>query len=85
MPPRESGRFPLDKTCIVKYLTGVSERKRKKAKKRMGRPPLPAAKRRSVFLAVRCTPGEYAELKRDAKAKGMSMGRMLIDAWRRTR
>jgi len=56
--------------------------KKRRAKARMGRPPLPAAKRRSERVTVRMTPGEYARLQARARRAGLPLGVYLMSPWR---
>lgn len=41
--------------------------------KKLGRPPIPKSKRRSVFLRVRVTAAEREALRLDAKQAGLSV------------
>jgi predicted HicB family RNase H-like nuclease len=51
-----------------------------KKKKRMGRPPLPKAKRRSVRLSFRMTAALHKAVLEAAKREGKSVGKYVTDA-----
>jgi len=47
------------------------------ARKRKGRPPLPAGEKRSSLLVVRLTDAEHEKLRGNAKAAGVSVTRLI--------
>jgi len=49
----------------------------------MGRPPLPASKRRSKRVLVCLTPADYRKAKAAAKAAGVPLATFLATAWKR--
>ena len=53
--------------------------------KKRGPKPKPAGEKQAYRVSVNMTRAEFAQLKRDAKAKGVSLAAVFLDAWRRTR
>jgi predicted HicB family RNase H-like nuclease len=51
-----------------------------KRKKRMGRPPLPKAQRRSVKVSFRATAALHSAVVEAAKREGKSVGKYITDA-----
>jgi len=56
-----------------------------KPKKKMGRPPIPAADRRTEFYMVRMTPTERRTIETEAKNRGVSVAGLLMAPWRKER
>jgi len=58
-----------------------------KRKKRPGpgRPPKAKADRHSVFVGLRVTPAEAAELNREARESGKTRSEIILGAWRERR
>lgn len=54
----------------------MGKRKTKEAK--MGRPPLPATKKRSYRATVRLTPGQYTRLIRGAKKEHLTLSAYIL-------
>ena len=52
------------------------------AKKKMGRPPKPKAKRQDRQITVYATVSEYRAIKREAREQGVSLSEVLIRPWR---
>ncbi len=50
--------------------------------KKMGRPPVPENKRRGEIITLRVTARERAQLKAEAKRKGVSVSDLLMRPWR---
>jgi len=61
-------------------LSGSKYSQDMKRKVRMGRPPIPAAQRKSVKLSLRVTTSLHKAVSRAAKAQGQSIGRYINDA-----
>lgn len=57
-------------------------RKTKKTSKRMGRPPKSTKEKQSGKALVSLTPGEFAELKADARKAGLSLSAYLAHCWK---
>ncbi len=49
---------------------------------RPGRPPMPAAERKSVMVLVRMTEAEQAHLKALAATAGLSLAALIMRPWR---
>ena len=56
---------------------------RHKKRSRMGRPPLPEGTAKQVVLSIRVAALELQALKAEAKQRGISMGNLLLEPWRR--
>ena len=59
-------------------------KKKAKTGARMGRPPVPAKRRKSVNLCLRVTPGEQKRLLAEAKRRGCTVTDLLLEPWRKT-
>jgi len=55
---------------------------KKKARKKMGRPPIPAEKRRGIILSVRMTKAERAQLEAEARKAKCTIADILMRPWR---
>ena len=53
-----------------------------KKRKKMGRPPLPAERRKSRMVGVKLTPSDYAALTREAKAANLPRALFLVKCWK---
>lgn len=58
---------------------------KKKPHARMGRPPVKAENRRSKFVTVRFTQGEYRQVAADAKNAGQTVAEYLRFCWQERR
>jgi len=58
---------------------------KKKPKKRMGRPPKPAAEKQSEAIMVRVTPGERKQLEAEARRLGVPLAVVLTALWRESK
>ena len=54
-----------------------------KKRKRMGRPPLPKGKARTLHVTVRLNAEELRRLKATAKRRGVSVSELLMESWRK--
>jgi uncharacterized protein (DUF1778 family) len=54
-----------------------------KKRKKMGRPPLKANKRRTAIITLRLKPSERKQLEKDAKAKGLTLSTYLLECWKK--
>jgi hypothetical protein len=59
------------------------ERVKTRKRKRMGRPPLPASKRKSAVVRVRLTPGERRRFEAMARSNGTGLSEVLMKPWRK--
>jgi hypothetical protein len=55
---------------------------KKKARKKMGRPPIPKEKRKSIIRSVRMTEAELALLESEAKKARGTIADILMRPWR---
>ena len=71
--------FLLDICAALKYNMVM------KTKKKMGRPPIPAAERLGEPITVRVTKAERAALEAEAKRLGVSLSALMMLPWREPR
>jgi hypothetical protein len=55
---------------------------KRKKKSKMGRPPVPAAKKRREQVSVAMTASELKRLEKIASAQGLSISELLMRPWR---
>jgi len=56
--------------------------RQKSGRRPRGRPPIPAAQRRSIALTIRVTAQERARLRTEAERRGITLTELLLLPWR---
>ena len=72
-----NGNKALDFSAARKYGGGM--------KPKMGRPPKPKSEKQELRVSVNMTADEFRKLEHQAKAAGVSMAAVLLEAWRHAR
>ena len=54
-------------------------------KKKMGRPPKKVKDKLSEVITLRMTPADHKQLKKDARASGLSLSTYLQECWQKVR